>query len=374
MESSRILLIAMTSFAGMGPYIATIVNSFSPNDNVEFFLVEREDDNYYSQNIRKDLLPKCTIVCESIPSKLKTLYNITLGGTYKFAPQIKYLCHQKNIKTIHALTSLTDVKLTKYLAEHYNLIYTIHDLHPHEAQKVFYKRWRQNVLYNRTFKAIEYTKYLHTNSLAQLKEQQKLYPSHKSFYTPFPTLITPAIANGDKDTPELNNVTNYVLFFGRIEKYKGIDILLHAFRLAKLPERTKLVIAGRGEINIADDSNNIIFINRYIDDQEIAQLYKNAVCVVYPYISATQSGVLSVASYFSTPIITSNIPFFNEVLGESYPFFFESNNASDLADKLTKLFSESSFDFKSFNQCLYNEKYNSDKLKNQLLEIYYQLK
>ena len=43
-------------------------------------------------------------------------------------------------------------------------------------------------------------------------------------------------------------------------------------------------------------------INRYIKDSEVAYLYQHAQCVVYPYISATQSGVLSLAFYYQTPV------------------------------------------------------------------------
>lgn len=55
---------------------------------------------------------------------------------------------------------------------------------------------------------------------------------------------------------------------------------------------------------------NVIMINRYIKDTEIRYMYEQAACVVYPYISATQSGVLSLAFYFRTPTLTSDVPFF----------------------------------------------------------------
>ena len=46
---------------------------------------------------------------------------------------------------------------------------------------------------------------------------------------------------------------DYILFFGRIDKYKGVDILIRAYLKSTLPNRNiKLVIAGKGNI----DSNN----------------------------------------------------------------------------------------------------------------------
>lgn len=70
------------------------------------------------------------------------------------------------------------------------------------------------------------------------------------------------------------------------------------------------MIAGSGEVYFPIQKyENIILINRYIKDEEIAWLFNHAKLTVYPYISATQSGVLSVSCYFGKPIIASDVPF-----------------------------------------------------------------
>lgn len=99
-------------------------------------------------------------------------------------------------------------------------------------------------------------------------------------------------------------------------------------------------------------------------------MYRNASCVVYPYISATQSGVLSVASFFGTPIIASDLPFFKEVLGADYPHLFPAGDHQALAEKLKRYYAEKSTDVEQFSRNLYNEKYSLDKLKDNLLNIY----
>lgn len=93
----------------------------------------------------------------------------------------------------------------------------------------------------------------------------------------------------------------YILFFGRIEKYKGIDILYKSFcESQELQKEYTLVIAGKGRFLMQQNERNlnILFINRYIKDTEVGYLFKNAAAVVYPYISATQSGVLSLSCFF----------------------------------------------------------------------------
>ena len=48
---------------------------------------------------------------------------------------------------------------------------------------------------------------------------------------------------------------------------------------------------------------------RFIKDSEVRDLFSRAAVVVYPYISATQSGVTSIASYFDKPMVLSDLPF-----------------------------------------------------------------
>ena len=49
------------------------------------------------------------------------------------------------------------------------------------------------------------------------------------YYCPFPTLVTADIENGEKVASELNGINDYILFFGRIELYKGVHLLYNAY-------------------------------------------------------------------------------------------------------------------------------------------------
>ena len=53
----RTLIVATTSYAGMGPYVSEIVNTFSPEDDVYFFFHDYEDD-FFKRNIKKELHPQ----------------------------------------------------------------------------------------------------------------------------------------------------------------------------------------------------------------------------------------------------------------------------------------------------------------------------
>lgn len=369
---NKILLLATTSYAGMGPYVLSIINSVIKYDNISFFVIER-DDQYFSRNIEKKYQCKGIIKREPTPSKLKTLISLITGARYSFSKEIIEYCKAKDIKIVHALNSLTDLSLVKVLSSNYNLLYTIHDLIPHEAKKAFYKVWRQNKLYSKINSAIEISQNLLTNSVAQFENLNFKYSSKNNFYIPFPSILTEEIKLGRKIPPELKNIGQYILFFGRIEEYKGISILISAFISAHLGSNIKLIIAGKGDIQQKYTSNDIIYINRYIDDQEIAYLYKHAMIVVYPYISATQSGVLSIASFFKTPIITSDVPFFREVLGNDYIGLFKNKDVSSLTiilKKFVRMNQQEKNILKEQLFSLYEKTYSDRYFNNKLINIY----
>ena len=111
-----------------------------------------------------------------------------------------------------------------------------------------------------------------TCSKEQYEELANIYKGKNVYYHNFPSLITTSIVNGKKLVPELENIDNYILFFGRIELYKGIHILYDEYCKNNSLSSIPLVIAGSGDIYFKREinrENNIIFINRYIEDREL---------------------------------------------------------------------------------------------------------
>lgn len=116
--------------------------------------------------------------------------------------------------------------------------------------------------------------------------------------------------------PELTGIEgNYFLFFGRIDKYKGIGRLCRAY--SALPEelkgKTGLVVAGKGQLSeeetaLVQSDPHICLIRRFIGDGEMIWLFQQASAVVMPYIEASQSGVLPIAYRFGKPVIVSDLP------------------------------------------------------------------
>lgn len=51
----RVLIVATTSYAGMGPYVSGIVNTFLPNDDVYYFFHDY-DDLFFRKNVKEDFI------------------------------------------------------------------------------------------------------------------------------------------------------------------------------------------------------------------------------------------------------------------------------------------------------------------------------
>lgn len=121
------------------------------------------------------------------------------------------------------------------------------------------------------------------------------------------------LPNDNESVPvEVEELINrpFYLFFGRIDKYKGIENLLLAYKNSSCIY--PLVIAGNGKLTerekvLLGECNNVTLINRYILDGEMKWLIKNSMAVCLPYIEATQSGVIPLAYYYRKPVLVSNL-------------------------------------------------------------------
>lgn len=209
-------------------------------------------------------------------------------------------------------------------------VMTIHDPLPHESLS-FHEKVRfmlyQKVFDNRILLSDalldEYIAYTHT-------PKENIFFSRLSTYD----FLT-------KYNIQENRYGEYILFFGRITKYKGVDILIEAYKKSKLFEKgTKLIIAGKGSLECQEpaEQNGVIILNKYIENDELASLIRYANYVVLPYRSATQSGCVMSAFAFNKPILATNVGDLpKEVENNVTGIVVESNNVNALVEGLHTL-------------------------------------
>ena len=314
----NVLIVATTSYAGMGPYVSEIVNDFFPEDNV-YFLFRDYDDDFFFKNIKKELHSKSTFV-KSPNTRWNTFVDL-VNNNNRLLNDIVAICKKRDIGLVHFINAPAENQTCRILTKTgVRVASTIHDLQAHEAKKEWYKMIRHWLMYKKLSNNVRKGDNYITNSKNQEQLLRNFYPDKCIYYHSFPSLVTDSIKEGTYVPNELKEVKlPYILFFGRIEEYKGVSLLYEVFTTTpELYNNYRLVIAGKGTNTVVSSgqSKSAIFINRYIKDKEVAYLFKKAKTVVYPYISATQSGVLTLAFYFGTPILASDVPFFKEFIDE----------------------------------------------------------
>ncbi|OGX91927.1 glycosyltransferase family 4 protein [Hymenobacter coccineus] len=367
----KVLYVCSEFYAGMLPFATSIVNAMPAATTYGVFVCTPQCD--YRQTIQ--LPPSHCVFIDFPANKLTGL----LAKLYpaQLLRAIEHTCRTQGIDLIHLLTE--DTSLAYYLGRLEKLapvLYTVHDLFPHPAQHRHALAWamRHFLVKKRVDYLLAHATNLITCSKTQYEWMVKHFPEKRIFSHAFPTLVTNSITEGTAVVPELVDVPNYTLFFGRIEKYKGLEVLYDAYLKTNSLQQQPLVIAGSGHIYFdrqLEQEQNIIFINRYINDNEIKQLFSKAHCIVFPYTSATQSGVLSLAFYFQVPAVVSNIPFLQELVEEGVTgFLFDSTDSDALGQKLVHIQTEDLSKVMSRGYENYTEFYGVSALKNQLQQAY----
>jgi alpha-maltose-1-phosphate synthase len=151
-------------------------------------------------------------------------------------------------------------------------------------------------------------------------ESEELFPWLKSRITSIPHGPL-----GDTETSADSEwEVGTVLFFGRIEKYKGLSYLMEAASiLKKKGVAVKVIIAGRGK-DLASHRetirNNRSFelIERFIEKEETRELFERANVVVLPYTEATQSGIVALAIQYGRPVVATDVGSIGEVVRNGF--------------------------------------------------------
>lgn len=104
-----------------------------------------------------------------------------------------------------------------------------------------------------------------------------------------------------------------ILFFGRILKYKGLEIILKAFPLIKkeIPN-CRLLIVGKGNLKpyekfLQKKISDIIIENKWIEEKELAKYFLQSDILVCPYLEASQSGVIPIAYAAKMPVVATRV-------------------------------------------------------------------
>jgi glycosyltransferase involved in cell wall biosynthesis len=200
------------------------------------------------------------------------------------------------------------------------VVLTVHDLMPHDTaerhKQTFYRLYA--MVDGLICHSDHIKKRLHTE-FAVHNQKIAVIP-HGPFFYDLPSNRDEAIIR--TVFPHPGKVM--VLWQGIIFPYKGIDLLLNAWRMVDAAtNEAYLVIVGTGGAELLDEIrsqivqlelNHVVTHFRFITTEELVALYRAADIVVYPYRAITTSGALATGLAMGKTIIASDIPVFRELL------------------------------------------------------------
>lgn len=140
-----------------------------------------------------------------------------------------------------------------------------------------------------------------------------------------------------------------LLFFGFVRDYKGLKVLLEAYPEIRARTGCRLLIVGEflesekedymQRIDAAEDgTGGITVVDGYVPDPEVEQYFAACDLVVLPYLSATQSGVVTIAYGFEKPVIVTDVGGLPEAVSEGETgYVIPPNDCGALVEAVEKV-------------------------------------
>lgn len=140
----------------------------------------------------------------------------------------------------------------------------------------------------------------------------------------------------------------YILFFGLVRAYKGLDLLLEAFAYERLHGYpVKLLVVGEFYESpekyfqfIAKNklSDRVVVRNEYVADEEVSNWFSAADIIVQPYKTATQSGISQIAYHFEKPMLVTNVGGLAEIVTNGISGYVVPPQAKEITESLVDFF------------------------------------
>ncbi len=144
--------------------------------------------------------------------------------------------------------------------------------------------------------------------------------------------------------------TKYLLFFGLVRAYKGIDLLIEAMSLTQTTQKYKVYIAGEfyedrkkydALIEKYQLTDQIIIRDEYLPNEEVPKVFCAADAIILPYKTATQSGVVPIALHFERPVIVTRVGSLAEKIEKYNLGLIAESTPQSIAQQIDCFFDES---------------------------------
>jgi alpha-maltose-1-phosphate synthase len=189
------------------------------------------------------------------------------------------------------------------------VVHTLHDLDPHLGMRhgFLLRLWNQLIL-----RSVHHV-LVHGACYRERLLGLGLAPEQVTFTPLLHLFLSPANQKGlTTQTAMSTQYQPWALFFGRLERYKGVDHLITAAAMMNgvTDGRPGVILAGQGDLSsmwAGPLPRNVELRNRLIEDEEAVDLFRRCGLVVLPYLDATQSALIAAAYYFRKPVVVTRV-------------------------------------------------------------------
>ena len=249
------------------------------------------------------------------------------------------------ITLINTLNPFSWIKTAKYIISQQPNYVIVRYWHPYfsiclssillllKKKSIFVIGWIDNIVPHESFPFQNFFSSIFIKSCSAFLVMSDLVMSHLKKYlhktdkiavvSPHPTYDIFGSIISQKNALKrlgINNIKckNYILFFGLIRKYKGLDLLLDVMKSKRIEKlNIQLIVAGEfynskqkyeetiKQINHKE--KRIFLYPNYVPNHEVVNFFCASDIVVQPYLSATQSGVSMIAYNFNKPLLLTKV-------------------------------------------------------------------
>ena len=221
-----------------------------------------------------------------------------------------------------------------------------------------------------------------TLSSSVLDDLDKFINTDKKIFIPHPIYDSfgPIVEKYDaKKAIDLDSDCNYILFFGFVRKYKGLDIMFEVMADKRIKNLgIKLIVAGefydnkQTYIDMIDDldiKDNIVLRDEFIKEEDVKHYFCAADLITQTYRTATQSGVTQIGYHFERPMLVTDVGGLAEIIPHNKVGYVCNINIKDIADSIIDFYENEKEDLFHKNTIIEKKRFNWENFVKQADEL-----
>lgn len=223
----------------------------------------------------------------------------------------------------------------------------------------------------------------------QVRRELEAYTQAPALFSPHPLFENFGTRIGRDEACArigLDPSLRYVLFFGLVRDYKGLDLLLGAWGSLRRAGRTqgrRLLVAGEfytdrepylRQIAREGLQEEVLLHDWFVRDDEVKCYFSAADFIVQPYKSATQSGVTQIAYQFCTPMVVTDVGGLAEIVPDGRVGHVCAPDAEAVAEAMERMWEPGALDRFRDGMVEERRRFSWEEMCSRITELYDRVK